>query len=63
MHALIKSNGAVTIVAHATLKMLLVSIGENSWFDRFQDVAAEPVLLLMGGINRAETNSSGCAAF
>jgi hypothetical protein len=39
-----------------------VSIGEDTWFGRFQD-AAEPVLPLLDGINCAEANSSGCAAF
>jgi hypothetical protein len=62
VHALNKSKGAATIVGHAILEMLFVAKGQNTWFDRFQNVAAEPSGIDVG-INRAEASSSGCAAF
>jgi hypothetical protein len=42
VHALNKSKGAATIDGHAILEMLFVAKGQNTWFDRFQNVAAEP---------------------
>jgi hypothetical protein len=47
VHALIKTNVAATIVAHAILQMPFVSIDEDTAWTGFRTVAAEPVPLLM----------------
>jgi hypothetical protein len=55
-----KAKGAATIVAHAILEMLFVSIGEYTGLTGSQ--RSRPAAVWMS-INRAEANSSGGGAF